>query len=256
MLRSLDLAIRCLDLAILGGSETTDEVAAICARAVRPSQSDPWIPSVAAVCVYPKHLPVAVRRLEGTGVHVASVAGGFPSGGGSLQDRLREIREAVEQGAHEVDIVLNRSLLMEGRDAEVVEELLAAREASGAARLKVILEVGELGSHDRIRKACELAMTAGADFVKTSTGKIGEGASPPAVLCMMEAARDFHAQTGRRVGIKVAGGIRTSQQATGYLTLLQETLGPEWMSPQSFRFGSSSLLEDLVTQLRKERSAR
>jgi deoxyribose-phosphate aldolase len=253
---ALDLAIRSMDLTTLEGVDTMGRVVSLCAKAVRPDPTDATIPSVAAVCVYPQLVPVALGEVKGSSVRVASVAGSFPAGLGPLSSRLAEIREVVEQGAHEVDIVLNRSLFLGGRYAACFEELAAAREAAGEAHLKVILEVGELGSYDRIRQASVLAMAAGADFIKTSTGKIGVSASLPSALCMMEAARDFFHETGRRVGIKVAGGIRASKQAVQYLVLLYETLGPEWMTPELFRIGASSLLNDILMQINKERTGR
>jgi deoxyribose-phosphate aldolase len=253
---ALDLAIRAMDLTSLEGSDTTGKIVAMCAKATRPDPGDPSIPSVAAVCLYPQLVPVAVGQLKGTGVRVASVAGGFPSGLGPLGARLAEIREVVDLGADEVDIVLNRSLFLSGQYAHCFEELVAARDAAGAARLKVILETGELGSYDRVRQASMLAMAAGADFIKTSTGKIGVGATLPTALCMMEAARDFFDETGRRVGIKVAGGVRTSKQAIPYLVMLRETLGPDWMSPELFRIGASMALDDVIVQIDEERASR
>ena len=253
---ALDLAIRCMDLTTLEGVDTAGKIVAMCAKAVRPDPFDRTIPSVAAVCLYPQLVPVAVKELNGTGVKVASVAGAFPAGLGPLEPRLAEIRTAVEQGADEIDIVLNRSLFLGGRYAQAFEELVAAREAAGEAHLKVILETGELGSYDRVRQASVLAMAAGADFIKTSTGKIGVGATLPSALCMMEAARDFHSETGRRVGIKVAGGVRASKQAIQNLVLVYETLGAEWMTPDLFRIGASSLLNDVLMQINKERSGR
>jgi deoxyribose-phosphate aldolase len=253
---ALDLAIRSMDLTTLEGSDTVGKVVALCAKAVRPNPLDASIPSVAAVCLYPQLVPVALEHLEGTGVRVASVAGGFPSGLGPLDARLREIRDVVEARADEIDIVLNRSLFLGGRYAQAYEELVAAREAAGPTHLKVILETGELGSYDRVRQASVLAMCAGADFIKTSTGKIGTNATLPVALCMMEAARDFHRDTGREVGIKVAGGVRAAKQAIQYLVLLYETLGADWMTPERFRIGASSLLNDVLMQIDKERTGR
>lgn len=253
---ALDLAIRSMDLTTLEGSDTPGKIVAMCGKAVRPNPTDPSIPSVAAVCIYPQLVPVAVGRLKNTGVKVASVAGGFPSGLGPLDARLREVHEVVELGADEVDIVLNRSLFLGGRYAQAFEEIVAARGAAGEAHLKVILEIGELGSYDRIRQASVLAMAAGADFIKTSTGKISTGSTLPGALCMMEAAREFLHETGRRVGIKVAGGIRRSKQAIQYLVLLYETLGPDWMTPGLFRIGASTLLNDVLMQIDKERTGR
>jgi deoxyribose-phosphate aldolase len=253
---ALDLAIRCMDLTTLEGTDTVGKIVAMCSKAVRPDPVDPTIPSVAAVCLYPQLVPVAAEQLKGTGVHVASVAGAFPAGLGPLDSRLREIAEVVELGADEVDIVLNRSLFLGGRYAQAYDELVAAREAAGAAHLKVILETGELGSYDRVRQASMLAMAAGADFIKTSTGKIRTGATLPSALCMMEAARDFHRQTGVEVGIKVAGGVRASKQSIQYLTILYETLGTNWMTPDRFRIGASTLLNDVLMQIDKERTGR
>jgi deoxyribose-phosphate aldolase len=253
---ALDLAIRSMDLTTLEGSDTVGKIVAICAKAVRPDPLNDSIPSVAAVCLYPQLVSVALEQLEGTGVKVASVAGGFPSGLGPLDARLQEIRDVAAAGADEIDIVLNRSLFLGGRYAQAFEELVAAREAAGSAHLKVILETGELGSYDRVRQASVLAMVAGADFIKTSTGKIAVNATLPVALCMMEAARDFHRDTGRAVGIKVAGGVRTAKQAIQNLVLLYETLGSDWMTPDRFRIGASSLLNDVLMQLEKERTGR
>jgi deoxyribose-phosphate aldolase len=255
-LYALDLAIRCTDLTTLEGADTPGKVTAVCSKAVRPDPTDPTIPGVAAVVVYPALVPVAAERLKGTGVHLASVAGGFPSGLAPLQERLDEIRQAVRWGADEIDIVLNRSAFLAGRYHQAFDEVAQSKEACGPAHLKVILEVGELGSYDQVRKASMLAMAAGADFIKTSTGKIGVSATYPSALCMMEAARDFHHQTGRAVGIKVAGGIRKAKEAWIYLVILHETLGPAWLTPERFRIGASTLLNDLLMQVRKEREGR
>jgi deoxyribose-phosphate aldolase len=254
--RGLELAIRCTDLTTLEGSDTTGKIIAMCAKAVRPDPTRDDVPSVAAVCLYPQHVPVAVEQLRGTGVKVASVAGGFPAGLGSLGSRLLEIRDVVEAGADEIDIVLNRSLFLGGRYAEAFEELVAAREAAGSTHLKVILETGELGSYDRVRQASMLAMAAGADFIKTSTGKIGVSATLPVALCMLEAVRDFRAQTGRLVGVKVAGGVRRAKQALQHMVLVRETVGMEYVNPGLFRIGASSLLNDVLMQLDKERTGR
>jgi len=253
---ALDLAIRSMDLTTLEGSDTPGKIVALCAKAVRPNPLDDSIPSVAALCIYPQLVPIAVGQLKGTGVKVASVAGGFPAGLAPLDARLLEIRDAIEMGADEVDIVLNRSLFLSGQYERAFEELAASREAAGETPLKVILETGELGTYDRVRQASMLAMTAGADFIKTSTGKIGVGATLPTALCMMEAIREFHHETGRRVGFKAAGGVRTSKLAIQYLTILYETLGPGWMTPDRFRIGASSLLNDVLMQIEKERTGR
>jgi deoxyribose-phosphate aldolase len=253
-LAALDLAIRCIDLTTLEGSDTPGKVVAMCAKAVRPDPMDPSIPHVAAVCLYPELVAVAAERLSGSGVQVASVAGSFPSGLGPLEARLAEIRDAVAAGADEIDIVLDRSAFLSGRYRRAFDEIVASKEACAGAHLKVILEVGELGTYDAVRRASVLAMAAGADFIKTSTGKIGSGATPPSALCMMEAARDFFHETGAQVGVKVAGGVRRSKQAIQYVVLLYETLGPEWMRPELFRIGASTLLNDVLMQIRKERT--
>jgi len=251
---ALDLAIRCMDLTTLEGADTPGKIVAVCAKAVRPDPTDHSVPSVAAVCLYPSLVPVAAGQLKGTGVHVASVAGGFPSGLAPLNERLAEIKYAVAMGADEIDIVLNRSAFLSGRYRQAFEEIAASKEACGEAHLKVILEAGELGSYDQVRRASVLAMAAGADFVKTSTGKIGVGATLPIGLCMMEAVRDFFHETGRPVGFKAAGGVRTAKNAVQYLVLLYETLGADWMNPDRFRIGASTLLNDLLMQIQKERS--
>jgi deoxyribose-phosphate aldolase len=251
---ALDLAIRCTDLTSLEGSDTPERIAELCATARHPDPDDPQVPPVAAVCVYPQLVPTALEHLRGTPVRVASVAGGFPAGLTPLEARLTEIRAVVAMGVDEIDVVLNRSLVLQGRDAEAFEELVAARKAAGDRRLKVIVEVGELGAYERIRRASMLAIAAGADFVKTSTGKVAVGATPPAALCVMEAVRDAAEAAGLEVGVKVAGGVRTAEQAIGYLVLAQETLGPRWLGPQRFRFGASSLLADLVRRLAEGRT--
>ena len=214
------------------------------------------MPSVAAVCVYPELVPVAARALRDTSVAVASVAGSFPAGLGPLDVRLREIAWAVEQGADEIDIVLNRSAYFAGDYTRAFDEIAAAKNACGAAHLKVILETGELGSYDAVRRASVLAMAAGADFIKTSTGKIGTAATLPVALCMSEAIRDYFEQTGRMVGLKVAGGVRTAKQSWQYLVIVNETLGSRWMTPTWFRIGASSLLNDVLMQIRMQREGR
>lgn len=253
-LAALDLAIRCIDLTTLEGTDTPGKVTALCAKAVRPDPTMAGIPPVAAVCVYPELVPVAAGAVHGTGVRVASVAGSFPAGLGPLEVRLAEIRSAVESGADEIDIVLNRSAFLSGRYQQAFDQIAASKEACGPAHLKVILETGELGSYDQVRRASMLAMVAGADFIKTSTGKIGTNATPPTALCMAEAIRDFADQTGRAVGLKLAGGIRTAKQSWQYLVLIQETLGADWLTPERFRLGASSLLNDVLMQIAKLRT--
>src|ERR671936_1709945 len=228
---ALELAIRTIDLTTLEGADTPGKVAALCSKAVRPDPVDPSIPPVAAVCVYPNLVPVAVSRLRGSGVKVASVATAFPSGQAPLDVKLAEVRDALEMGADEVDMVIDRGAFLSGRYAKVYDEIVRMKEACGEAHLKVILEVGELGTYDNVRRASLLAIAAGADFIKTSTGKIPSAATLPVTLVMLEAIRDVHEETGRKVGMKAAGGIRTAKQAVQYLVLLHETLGPESLTP-------------------------
>jgi deoxyribose-phosphate aldolase len=252
----LELAVRCIDLTTLEGADTPGKVRAMCARALRPDPGDPAVPPVAAVCVYGSLVGVARDALAGTTVRVASVAGAFPSGQSPLQERLDEIRAAVADGADEVDIVLNRGALLSGRLAVVHDEVAAAKEACGGAHLKTILETGELGSYETVRLAAMVAMAAGSDVIKTSTGKLPVSATPAVALCMAEAIREYADATGGEVGLKLAGGIRTSKQALGYLALVAETLGTEWLTPDRFRIGASTLLNDIVLQLRSARSGR
>jgi deoxyribose-phosphate aldolase len=251
---ALDLAIRCTDLTTLEGADTPGKVAALCSKAVRPDPTDKNIPSVAAVCVYPNLVPVAVERLRGTGVSVASVATAFPSGQAPLQTKLEEVRWVVEQGADEVDMVIDRGAFLSGRYAKVYDEIVRVKEACGEAHLKVIIETGELGTYDNVRRASLLAMAAGADFIKTSTGKLASAATLPVALVMLEAIRDVHEETGRVVGFKAAGGIRNAKQAVQHLVLVHETVGTEWLTPDLYRLGASSLLNDVLMQIRKERT--
>lgn len=253
---ALTLAVRCMDLTTLEGADTPGKVLSLCAKALRPEPHDPAVPPVAAVCVYPEVVGVAATALAGTPVQVASVAGSFPAGLGPLGVRLAEISEAVAAGADEIDIVLNRSAFLSGRYRQAYDEVAASKEAAGAAHLKVILETGELGSYDAVRKASMLAMAAGADFIKTSTGKIGTSATLPVALCMAEAIRDFADAGGRAVGLKVAGGIRTAKQSWQYLVVIAETLGERWLCPDLFRIGASSLLNDVLLQLDRLSSGR
>ncbi len=248
----LDLAIRTMDLTTLEGADTPGKVRAISAKAMRPDPSDPSIPSVAAVCVYPNMVPVARRALEGSGVHVASVATGFPSGQVPFSAKLDDVRAAVDAGADEIDMVIDRGAFLRGDYATVYEEVKRIREACGDAHLKVILETGELGTYDNVRAASWISMLGGADFIKTSTGKIGSAATLPVTLVMLDAIRDYWDLTGIKVGMKPAGGIRTAKQSLQYLVLLNETLGLEWMRPELWRFGASSLLNDVLMQLRKQ----
>jgi deoxyribose-phosphate aldolase len=255
-LYALELAIRMMDLTTLEGADTPGKVAALCSKAVRPDPTDPSIPSVAAICVYPNLVPTAVEKLRGTGVHVASVATAFPSGQSPLDVKLRDVEDAVAMGADEVDMVIDRGAFLSGRYAKVYDEIVRVKDAGGDAHLKVILEVSELGTYDNVRRASILAMAAGADFIKTSTGKLSGAATLPVTLVMLEAIRDVYEQTGRKVGMKPAGGIRQAKQAVQYLVQLHETLGPEWLTPDLYRLGASSLLNDVLMQIRKERTGR
>ncbi len=255
-LLALDLAIRMMDLTTLEGQDTPGKVAALCSKAMRPDPQDLSIPSVAAVCVYPNLVAVAKERVAGSGVKVASVATAFPSGQSPTALKVAEAREVVELGADEVDMVIDRGAFLSGRYSKVYDEIVAVKEACGEAKLKVILETGELGTYDNVRRASLLAIAAGADTIKTSTGKISPAATLPVTLCMMEVIRDVHAETGHVVGLKPAGGIRVAKQAVQYLVTLYETLGPQWMTPDLFRFGASSLLNDVLMQVRKEKTGR
>ncbi|MFL5644717.1 MAG: deoxyribose-phosphate aldolase [Chloroflexota bacterium] len=253
---ALNLAISMMDLTTLEGKDTPGKVRAMCVKAMRPQPGDPTIPSVAAVCVYPALVADAKEALIGSTVKVASVATGFPSGQTFRDIKVQEVRAAVEAGADEVDMVIDRGAFLAGDYLSVFEEIVEVKEATGPAHLKVILETGELETYDNVRRASVLTMAAGADFIKTSTGKVTPAATMPVTLVMLEAIRDFHAQTGRMVGMKPAGGIKTSKEAISYLTTLYETLGPAWMTPDFFRFGASSLLNDVLMQIRKERTGR
>jgi deoxyribose-phosphate aldolase len=251
---ALDLAIRCCDLTTLEGSDTPGKVRQLAAKAKRPNPSDPSVPHVAALCIYPRLVPTAVDALQGSGVAVASVATAFPSGQSSLEVRLREIEQAVAEGASEIDIVISRGAFLAGDDDAVFSEVVASKEAAGDAHVKVILETGELGTYDRVRRASLISMAAGADFIKTSTGKLPVSATLPTGLVMAEAIRDYMDLTGRKVGLKVAGGIRSAKDAIRYLVIVHETLGDEWLSPELFRIGASSLLNDLLMQRDKQRT--
>ncbi|MDP8959351.1 MAG: deoxyribose-phosphate aldolase [Actinomycetota bacterium] len=255
-LAALQLAVSMVDLTTLEGRDTPGRVASLCAKAIRPDPIDPSVPSVAAVVVYPSLVPFALQAVHGTGVKVASVTTYFPSGQASLKVKVVETEQVVSAGADEVDMVINRGAFLAGDYMRVFEEIAAVKEAAGSVELKVILETGELGSYDQVRRASMLAMAAGADFIKTSTGKIQPAATLPVALVMGEAIREFHQQTGRRVGMKMAGGIRASKEAIRYLVVLYETLGREWMTPELFRLGASSLLNDLLMQIRWVKTGR
>ena len=248
---AIDTAIGMIDLTTLEGADTPGKVASLCAKARRPDPSDPACPSTAAVCVYGDLVPHAVQALEGTGIHIAAVATAFPSGRASREVKLADVQDAVRAGADEIDMVIDRGAFLSGRYLEVFDEIVAVKEACGDAHLKVILETGELVTYDNVRRASWLAMLAGGDFIKTSTGKVSPAATLPVTLVMLEAVRDFAEATGRRIGMKPAGGIRTSKDAIKYLVMINETTGPEWLTPDLFRFGASSLLNDLLLQRHK-----
>jgi deoxyribose-phosphate aldolase len=253
---ALDLAVRMMDLTTLEGSDTPGKIAALASKAIRPDPADSSIPSVAAVCVYPNLVQAAAERVRGTGVKVASVATAFPSGQSPTDIKVAEAGRVVELGADEVDMVIDRGAFLAGRYAKVYDEIVQVKEAAHPSHLKVILEVGELGTYDNVRRASLLAIAAGADFIKTSTGKLSSSATLPVTLVMLEAIRDVYEETGRRVGMKPAGGIRNAKQAVQTLVLVHETLGLDWLTPDLFRFGASSLLNDVLMQIRKEKTGR
>src|SRR5919109_2643028 len=248
---ALDLAVRMVDLTTLEGQDTPGKVTALCAKGRRPDPTDPTCPAVAAICVYGDLVPVAVESLRGSGVRVAAVATAFPSGRAPLDVKLADVRSAVAAGADEIDMVIDRGAFLAGRYLHVYDEIAAVREACGHAHLKVILETGELATYDNVRRASWLAMLGGADFVKTSTGKVSPASTLPVALVMLEAVRDFRLVTGRQVGVKAAGGIRAAKDAVRYLVVVNETVGDDWLSPDWFRFGASSLLNDLLMQRQK-----
>ncbi|MDZ4753317.1 MAG: deoxyribose-phosphate aldolase [Phycisphaerae bacterium] len=263
----LRLALSMVDLTTLEGKDSVEKVRGLCRKAIRPADFEmtPPVPSVAAVCVYPTLVGVAKEALHGSSVKVASVATGFPSGQFPLDVRLADVRYAVAEGADEIDMVIARGLFLAGRYSEVMDEIRAIKTACGRAHLKIILETGELETLDAVRFASDLAIQAaltvpadghqcddGEVFIKTSTGKVAPAATMPVTLVMLEAIRDAYRRTGIRVGMKPAGGIRTAKSALHYLVMVQETLGPDWLSPHLFRFGASTLANDLLRQLLKE----
>jgi deoxyribose-phosphate aldolase len=248
---ALDLAVRMVDLTTLEGQDTPGKVRAMCAKGRRPDPTDPSCPPVAAICVYGDLVPTAVEALRGSGVHIAAVATAFPSGRAPLDVKLADVRAAVAAGADEIDMVIDRGAFLAGRYLDVYDEIVATKQSCGDAHLKVILETGELATYDNVRRASWLAMLAGADVIKTSTGKVSPAATLPVTLVMLEAVRDFRSQTGRLVGVKAAGGIRNAKDAVRYLVLVNETCGDDWLTPDAFRFGASSLLNDLLMQRQK-----
>ena len=257
--RAIDLAISMVDLTTLEGMDTPAKVRALCAKGLRPDPLDAGVPHVAAICVYGDMAGVA-REAVGDELHVAAVATAFPSGRASLDVKLQDTRDAVANGADEIDMVIDRGAFLAGRYLDVFDEIVAVKAACGpdrsgsadppgrTAHLKVIFETGELRTYDNVRRACWLAMLAGADFIKTSTGKVSPAATPPVTLILLEAVRDWYRQTGIRVGVKPAGGIRTTKDAIRYLVMVNETCGDAWLTPDLFRFGASSLLNDLLQQ--------
>jgi deoxyribose-phosphate aldolase len=258
----LDLAIRAVDLTTLEGADTPGKVRSLCAKARRPDPSDPDCPSVAAVCVYPDRVGDAAAALVGTGIHIASVATAFPSGRASLDIKLADTRDAIEAGADEIDMVIDRGAFLAGDYGRVFEEIVQVKrtcdevgaEVGRDVHLKVILETGELRTYDNVRRASWLAMAAGGDVIKTSTGKVAPASTLPVTAIMLQAVRDFHALTGEFRGVKSAGGIRTAKDALKYLVLVHEIAGPDWLHPDRFRFGASSLLNDLLMQRGKQRT--
>jgi deoxyribose-phosphate aldolase len=248
---AIDLAIRMVDLTTLEGSDTPGKVRSLCAKAVRPDPSDASAPSVAAVCVYPDMVPFAVAGVGSSGVQIASVATAFPSGRAALKTKLVDVADAVAAGATEIDMVIDRGAFLAGNYLKVLEEILAVKQACRHAHLKVILETGELVTLDNVRRASWLALLAGGDFIKTSTGKVSPAATPPVALVMLQAVRDFAARTGQIRGVKLAGGIRTSKEAVRYLVMVNEVAGEPWLHPSTFRLGASSLLNDLLLQRHK-----
>ena len=248
----LKLTLSMIDLTTLEGQDTPGKVRQLCQKAIHLHDSMPGLPHVAAVCVYPNMVGVAKQALEGHDINIASVATAFPSGMSSLAIKLDDTRMAVEAGANEIDMVISRGEFLAGDSRHVFDEIVAVKEACGDAHLKVILETGELGTLDRVRRASVLAMHAGADFIKTSTGKIQPAATLPVTLVMLQAIRDYYYETDRMVGMKPAGGISSAKLALHYLVMLQETLGNAWMTPEWFRFGASSLANDVLMQLKKQ----
>jgi deoxyribose-phosphate aldolase len=255
---AIDTAITMIDLTTLEGADTERKVRSLCAKALAPDPADPATPQVAAVCIYADMVPVAVDALQGSNIHVAAVTSAFPSGRATMAVKLTDTRDALRAGAHEIDMVIDRGAFLSGRYLQVFNEIAAIKAACGhegtrgtPAHLKVIFETGELVTYDNVRRACWLAMLAGADFIKTSTGKVSPAATMPVTLIMLEAVRDWHALTGSRVGVKPAGGIRTTKDALKYLVMVNEVAGDDWLEPARFRFGASGLLNDLLQQRQK-----
>lgn len=252
--QALKLALSMVDLTTLEGMDTPGKVIQLCRKAKTPHAELPDLPSVAAVCVYPNMVAIAKKQLQGTDIRVVSVATAFPSGMATVEAKVDEVHRVVDDGADEVDMVISRGEFLKGNYSYVFDEISAIKEACSDAHLKVILETGELQTYENVRKASDLAMFAGADFIKTSTGKVSPAATQPVTLVMLEAIRDFYYKTGRIVGMKPAGGIRKAKQAIQYLVLVKETLGADWLNPDYFRFGASSLANDLLMQIVKQKT--
>ena len=248
-LEGLKLALSMMDLTTLEGKDTPGKVQHLCRKAIAPMDASYDVPSCAAVCVYPNLVRAAKQFTKGSTVKVASVATAFPSGLMPLAVKLDDVRMAVEDGADEIDMVIDRGAFLRGAYRQVFDEIVAVKAACGAAHLKVILETGELESYDNVRLASDLAMRAGADFIKTSTGKAAVNATLSVTLVMLEAIRDYFYETGIRIGMKPAGGIKTAKESLAYLVLLKETLGSDWMTPDLFRFGASTLANDVLMQI-------
>ena len=251
-LQAIDMAVSMIDLTTLEGSDTPGKVRSLCVQAMRPDPDQPDVPPVAAICIYPDLVGAAVERLRGSGVKVAAVATAFPSGRASLAVKLADVAVAVDAGADEIDMVIDRGAFLSGRYGQVYEEIVAVKEACGRAHLKAILETGELAGYDDVRRASWLALLAGADVIKTSTGKISPAATLPVVQVMLLAVRDWHRATGELRGVKAAGGIRAAKDAIRHLVAVNEVAGPAWLTPDLFRFGASSLLTDLLRQRRAQ----
>jgi deoxyribose-phosphate aldolase len=252
--QALKLALSMIDLTTLEGADSPGKVRQMCYKAAHLHDALPDLPHVAAVCVYPTLVATARKEVQGTGIKVAAVATGFPSGQYPLEVKLQDTRYAIEQGADEIDMVISRGHFLAGEYAYVFDEIARVKEACGGIHLKVILETGELSTFDNVRKASDLAMHAGADFIKTSTGKVQPAATLPVTLVMLEAIRDHYYATGRKVGMKPAGGISTAKTAIQYLVVLRETLGQDWLTPDLFRIGASRVANDILMQLVKEQS--
>jgi len=251
-MQALYLALSMIDLTTLEGKDSEGKVKQLCYKASHLHYKHPGLPYVAAICVYPTMVPIAKKELAGTGINVASVATAFPSGMANINAKLDEVKSVVDAGADEVDMVISRGRFLNGDYDYVSDEISQVKDACGKAHLKVILETGELVTLDNVQLASDIAMEAGADFIKTSTGKVSPAATPPVVLTMLEAIRDFQIKTGKKIGMKPAGGISTAKQAIQYLVMIKETLGDDWLSPNLFRFGASSLANDILMQIMKQ----